>query len=173
MQKLSEIFQTSGGMFRSAQGVMIDSAVIPLFRSIGLTVCTKKTVRFRKYPWHRFDHSYHLSPVRELCFDLSRFNSKAYRLSDFVGSLISHEENESLLRYENVIKYAEFPALGLNPDDRETFGESLQVEHTEVFDILDWPKGKGWHDNRADSARQAGEPSRRSENSTTCQGLWG
>ena len=77
-----------------------------------------------------------------MCFDLSRFNSKTYHVSDFVRSLINHKEHAELLRYECTIKYAEFPPLDLDSDDREAFGESVHAEHTEVFDILDWLKKK-------------------------------
>lgn len=78
--------------------------------------------------------------VRELCFDISRFNSKRYRVSEFVHSLIHHSEIETLLSYEETIRYAEFPALDLKGDDREVFVDNLYlpVQHTEVFDALDW-----------------------------------
>ncbi|KAK3938154.1 hypothetical protein QBC46DRAFT_441511 [Diplogelasinospora grovesii] len=78
--------------------------------------------------------------VRELCFDISLFNSKSYRLYDFVQSLISHRENETLLSYEPTIKYARFPAMDLHPDDKETFGDIIRHDHREVFDVLDWLK---------------------------------
>jgi hypothetical protein len=76
--------------------------------------------------------------VNELCFDLSRFNSKVYRLSHFVRSLIDHRENADLLSYESTLRYVEFPALDLKIDDRETYGDGVHVEHAEVFKILDW-----------------------------------
>lgn len=78
--------------------------------------------------------------VRELCFDISRFNSKLYSVSDFVHSLIHHSESKALLSYEETIRYAEFPALDLKIDERDTFGDNtyLPVQHTEVFDILTW-----------------------------------
>lgn len=76
--------------------------------------------------------------VNELCFDLSRFNSQAYPVSHFVRSLIHHSENVNLLSYEHTIKYAEFPALDLNPEHTESFGPEGLVEHTEVFEILEW-----------------------------------
>ncbi|KAI0849800.1 hypothetical protein F5Y00DRAFT_234886 [Daldinia vernicosa] len=80
--------------------------------------------------------------VNELCFDLSRFNSKVYPISDFVHSLINHRENPGLLSYEHTLKYADFPALDLGPD-KETPGNSVRVEHKEVFGILDWLRDKG------------------------------
>jgi hypothetical protein len=73
-----------------------------------------------------------------LCFDLSRFNSKSYRLHDFAESLINHQENAQLLSYEPLIKYAEFPALDLHPDDKESSGDEMSREHREIFAILDW-----------------------------------
>ncbi|KAL9120736.1 MAG: hypothetical protein Q9187_002706 [Circinaria calcarea] len=80
--------------------------------------------------------------VNELCFDLSRFNSKLYPVSDFVRSLIAHQDHADLLSYEHTIRYAEFPALDLKADTKETFGDSVRAEHTEVFEVLDWLKGK-------------------------------
>ena len=82
--------------------------------------------------------------VRELCFDLSRFNSNLYRVSDFVDSLIHNDENENLLLYEETLLYAEFPALDSKVDDRETFRDNTYLidEHEEVFDILDWLRTK-------------------------------
>lgn len=78
--------------------------------------------------------------VRELCFDISRFNSKKYRVSDFVHSLIHHSETETLLSYEETIRYAEFPALDLEGDEKEAYVDNmyLPIRHTEVFDALDW-----------------------------------
>lgn len=76
--------------------------------------------------------------VNELCFDVSRFNSKVYRVSDFVFSLINHRENEELLSYESTIKYARFPALDLHADDKEFIGKPASKEHTEVFHTLHW-----------------------------------
>ncbi|KAL7956926.1 hypothetical protein V8C34DRAFT_195669 [Trichoderma compactum] len=74
----------------------------------------------------------------ELCFDLSRFNSKKYPVSDFVRSLINHQDNPSLLSYEHTLKYAEFPNLDAKVDEKEIFGENVHYEHAEVFSILDW-----------------------------------
>ncbi|KAL7792820.1 hypothetical protein V8C43DRAFT_315334 [Trichoderma afarasin] len=78
------------------------------------------------------------SKVDELCFDLSRFNSKKYPVSDFVRSLISHQDNPDLLSYEHTLKYAEFPNLDAKDDEKEIFGDDVHYEHTEVFLILDW-----------------------------------
>lgn len=74
----------------------------------------------------------------ELCFEISQFNSKAYRVSEFVHSLINHRENSNLLSYEPTIKYARFPALGVHVDDKEEIGKSTREEHREVFDALHW-----------------------------------
>ncbi|KAF3067660.1 Minor extracellular protease Epr [Trichoderma lentiforme] len=78
------------------------------------------------------------SEVDELCFDLSRFNSKKYPVSDFVQSLISHKDNPDLLSYERTLKYAEFPNLDAKVDEKEIFGDDVHYEHAEVFLILDW-----------------------------------
>ncbi|KAL6862075.1 hypothetical protein J3F83DRAFT_221923 [Trichoderma novae-zelandiae] len=79
-------------------------------------------------------------PVRELCFDMSRFDSKLHRVSEFVDSLTHHAGNETLLSYEETIRYVEFPPLDLKIDDRETFTDNkyLPTRHTEVFDTLTW-----------------------------------
>src|ERR1700761_1783004 len=79
-----------------------------------------------------------LLAVDELCFDISQFSSKSYRVYEFVHSLINHTENETLLKYEPTIKYAKFPVLDLNVDDRDTYGETVRHEHREVFDVLKW-----------------------------------
>ncbi|KAK0610020.1 hypothetical protein B0T17DRAFT_585395 [Bombardia bombarda] len=78
------------------------------------------------------------SAVGELCFDISLFNSKSYLLRDFVHSLVNHRENMTLLKYEPTIKYAKFPAMDLHPDDKEVFGDTVQHDHREVFDVLKW-----------------------------------
>ncbi|OTA07300.1 hypothetical protein A9Z42_0081950 [Trichoderma parareesei] len=82
--------------------------------------------------------------VRELCLDLSHFNSKLHRVSKFVDSFIYHSQNDSLLSYEETLRYVEFPALDLKVDDRETFGDNnyLSVQHTEVFRLLTWLQEK-------------------------------
>ncbi len=74
---------------------------------------------------------------------MSQFNSKLYRVRDFVHSLINHRENQRFLVYEPTIKYAKFPSLDLHADDEETFGKSVCEEHTEVFDTLGWLGDKG------------------------------
>ncbi|KAL7961290.1 hypothetical protein V8C34DRAFT_274322 [Trichoderma compactum] len=78
--------------------------------------------------------------VHELCFDLSKFNSKAYPLSKFVHSLIHHQDSSNLLSFERIIRYAEFPAL---ESKTETFGDAINNGHKEVFQILDWLRSKG------------------------------
>ena len=74
----------------------------------------------------------------ELCFDISLFNSKSYRLVDFVHSLIAHNENETLLKYEPTLKYVRFPPMDLHPEDKDVFGEPVRYDHREVFDVLNW-----------------------------------
>lgn len=55
-------------------------------------------------------------------------------------SLINHHENEDLLSYEPTIRYAEFPALDLSPEERKTYGDNayLPSEPNEVVRALDW-----------------------------------
>lgn len=73
----------------------------------------------------------------ELCFDLSELHPKPYQFADFAGSLVNHEENAKLLSYESTIKFAAFPPLDMDSDDRELYGTGVR-EHTEVFTVLDW-----------------------------------
>ncbi|KAK4244138.1 hypothetical protein C7999DRAFT_35493 [Corynascus novoguineensis] len=86
----------------------------------------------------RLSETLEQSAVYELCFDISQFDSKLYRVRHFALSLISHRENEGLLSYEPIIEYARFPPLDLHPDDKDNFGMPPREEHTEVFDILKW-----------------------------------
>ncbi|KAK0640567.1 hypothetical protein B0T16DRAFT_460740 [Cercophora newfieldiana] len=76
--------------------------------------------------------------IKELCFELSQFNSKSHRVRDFAHSLILHQEHQDLLSYEETIKYARFPALDIHSDNTNTIALPIRDEHTEVFDILDW-----------------------------------
>ncbi|UKZ60117.1 uncharacterized protein TrAtP1_001403 [Trichoderma atroviride] len=78
--------------------------------------------------------------VNELCFDLSRFKSEDYSVSDFVHSLINHQDYANLLSYEETLKYATFPALDLKTDNKEIFGGNIQFDHKEIFMTLDWLK---------------------------------
>lgn len=95
---------------------------------------------------YRKDVTNGAAEVRELCFDISRLrlNPKLYGVSDFVYSLVNHSETERLLLYERTIRYAEFPLLDSKVDDKEAFADNtyLAVQHTEVFDILDWLRDK-------------------------------
>ena len=90
-------------------------------------------------------HVYMSTLVKELSFDISRFNSKMYKVSEFVYSLINHHENEDLLSYEPTIRYAEFPALDLSPDERRAYGDNtyLPYGNTEVVKALGWLRKKG------------------------------
>ncbi|KAH8588899.1 hypothetical protein B0O99DRAFT_693055 [Bisporella sp. PMI_857] len=71
-------------------------------------------------------------PVHELFFDIS----------EFVQSLIQHRDPKKpvLPLYEETIRYAEFPALDLKVEDRESFNHNnhFTVPHVEVFDVLNW-----------------------------------
>ncbi|KAJ8133071.1 hypothetical protein O1611_g552 [Lasiodiplodia mahajangana] len=84
------------------------------------------------------------SGARELCFDLSHINFKLDRVSEFAQSLINHREGEELFQYEETLKYADFPVLDINPDDRDEvqLNRFLPVERREIFQILDWLRDK-------------------------------
>ncbi|KAL7973096.1 hypothetical protein HDV63DRAFT_414849, partial [Trichoderma sp. SZMC 28014] len=103
------------------------------------TMLVSSTVR-QTNKMQKLSDIFYKSKLRELCFDISRFNSKKYRVSDFVHSLIHHSETETLLSYEETIRYAEFPALDLEGDEKEAYVDNmyLPIRHTEVFDALDW-----------------------------------
>ena len=85
--------------------------------------------------------------VNDLCFDISRINSSAYRVSDFVDSLIFQDEGESryVHQYEQTLKYVEFPPLDMMVADREAYRENSYLTrcHDEVFRILKWLESKG------------------------------
>ncbi|UKZ78892.1 hypothetical protein TrVFT333_006638 [Trichoderma virens FT-333] len=78
--------------------------------------------------------------VREICFDLSQFSFKNHGVDEFVYSLINHRGNSGLLSYEQTIKYARFPTLEDNVDDQQSSSSRTCIDHTEVFDVLDWLK---------------------------------
>ncbi|EYB28001.1 hypothetical protein FG05_12225 [Fusarium graminearum] len=77
--------------------------------------------------------------VGQLCLDLSRFDSKGFRVSEFVDSMISQADND-LITYEQTLRYVEFPPLDMLPEEREIYKDDcpLQFQHTELFKILKW-----------------------------------
>lgn len=79
-------------------------------------------------------------PFGDLCFDISRFNSATYEVSAFVDSLILHSQNRDLLKYEQTLRYVEFPPLDLMVKEREALCENSHFtkSHREVFRILEW-----------------------------------
>ncbi|KAL8399862.1 hypothetical protein RB594_000326 [Gaeumannomyces avenae] len=79
-------------------------------------------------------------PFGDLCFDISRFNSATYEVSAFVDSLILHSQNRDLLKYEQTLRYVEFPPLDLMAKEREALCENSHFtkSHREVFRILKW-----------------------------------
>ncbi|RFU78593.1 peptidase s8 s53, subtilisin kexin sedolisin [Trichoderma arundinaceum] len=81
---------------------------------------------------------FHHSGVGEICLDLSGFKSTAYSMSDLFRGLMYQQDHTALLSYESTIKYADFPALALVAEEKKTLGSSVQTEHTEIFDVLNW-----------------------------------
>lgn len=81
--------------------------------------------------------------VGQVCFDLSRFASRLYSVDEFVQSLkaLSVEETKHHLKFEEVLRYADFPALDL--DVWEKGPERCVHVHSEVFETLRWLKRKG------------------------------
>lgn len=86
-----------------------------------------------------------ISPVGDLCFDISTLTSATFRVSDFVYSLTKSNRGQHLLSYEKTLRYAEFPPLDMIVEERESFkdGGYLRSNHTEVFSIFDWLEEKG------------------------------
>ena len=76
---------------------------------------------------------------------MSRFNSVSHEVSEFVDSLIRENSTQELFSYESTLRYAEFPPLDVRGEERETFRDNchLHHQHTEVFEVFDWLKGKG------------------------------
>ncbi|TAQ91027.1 hypothetical protein B7494_g628 [Chlorociboria aeruginascens] len=83
------------------------------------------------------------SELGQICFDLSRFASRLYSVDEFVQSLLAvGEESERHLKFEEVLRYADFPALDLDVWDKKGPEWRLQV-HDEVFRALTWLKERG------------------------------
>ncbi|KAG8156362.1 hypothetical protein KVR01_013814 [Diaporthe batatas] len=79
----------------------------------------------------------------EINFDMSRLLLEGTSVADFVTSMPRHGRSYSLIRYEETIRYAEFPALNLSMQPRAPSAQNpqrshLQRAHTEVLDMLDW-----------------------------------
>lgn len=84
-----------------------------------------------------------MATVGQVCFDLSRFASRLYSVDEFVQSLkaLSVEETKHHLKFEEVLRYTDFPALDL--DVWEKGPEQCVHVHGEVFETLRWLKRKG------------------------------
>lgn len=78
---------------------------------------------------------------------MSGINSASYRVSDFVNAFIQQSKRQTLISYEQTLRYAEFPSLDMLLEERENFKENshLQRDHDEVFRILDWLDSRGVH----------------------------
>lgn len=89
-----------------------------------------------------YSNNFTLFTVDDLCFDISRFNSAAYRISDIVDSLILQDKGNErgMHRYERTLKYVAFPPLDTMVTEREAYAENLNLKkgHDEVFRVLDW-----------------------------------
>ncbi|KAH6982583.1 hypothetical protein EDB80DRAFT_735975 [Ilyonectria destructans] len=89
-----------------------------------------------------FEYSH--EAIADLCFDISRFNSKSFPLDLLAKALpringLSPASQRSH-RYEPILRYADFPNLDCDRDDHR-YGREFR-EHHEVFDILKWLKEK-------------------------------
>ncbi|CAK7215119.1 hypothetical protein SCUCBS95973_002370 [Sporothrix curviconia] len=85
----------------------------------------------------------HESGEHEINFDMSRLLIEGTSVADFVTSMPRHGRSSSLIRYEETIRYAEFPVLDVstqpqNPATQNTQRAHLQLAHREIFDMLDW-----------------------------------
>ncbi|KAM0502201.1 hypothetical protein ACHAP8_003737 [Fusarium lateritium] len=91
----------------------------------------------------KLSDAFNTCEVGQLCLDLSRFDSKGFRVSEFVDSMISQADND-LVTYEQTLRYVEFPPLDMLPEAREAFKDDcpLQFQHTEIFKILKWLRDK-------------------------------
>ena len=76
----------------------------------------------------------------EVCFDLSRFDSKSFPVREFVDSLTKKLDHVRFMSFEPVLKYADFPSLDLSSE--VGLGQDLKKDHTEIFDVLQWLSGK-------------------------------
>lgn len=64
-------------------------------------------------------------------------------MADFVTSMPRQGRSYSLIRYEETIRYAEFPVLDLSTQPQTSAAQNLQRSHlqrthTEILDMLDW-----------------------------------
>ncbi|EFY84995.1 hypothetical protein MAC_08979 [Metarhizium acridum CQMa 102] len=60
----------------------------------------------------------------------------------FCHLLTQHQDDAKLFTYEETTRYAEFPALDLNMNEKEIFSDQTQADHDEIFDALDWLRRK-------------------------------
>ncbi|KAM4054821.1 subtilase family protein [Hirsutella rhossiliensis] len=77
-------------------------------------------------------------PAGQICFDLSRFASRLYSVDEFLHSLVAVKGrgSERHLKFEEVLRYADFPPLG--PDAWDKGPEWHLHVHDEVFRALNW-----------------------------------
>lgn len=75
------------------------------------------------------------------CFDISTFTSRVYSVEQFISSLrgVSSNDSERHLKFEKVLRYADFPALL----DDLSWEVGREKSHNEVFEALAWLGKKG------------------------------
>ncbi|KAF3763481.1 hypothetical protein M406DRAFT_243377, partial [Cryphonectria parasitica EP155] len=74
---------------------------------------------------------------------MSRLLIEGTSVADFVRSMPRQGRSYSLIRYEETIRYAEFPVLDLSTQPQTPAAQNLQRSHlqrthTEILDMLDW-----------------------------------
>ncbi|KAM0664055.1 hypothetical protein ACQRIU_007056 [Beauveria bassiana] len=83
------------------------------------------------------------SRENEINFDMSRLLIEGTSVADFVTSLTRDEKSYNLIRYEETIRYAQFPVLDLGTQSQTVAAQNLQRSylqraHREILDMLDW-----------------------------------
>jgi hypothetical protein len=70
------------------------------------------------------------------CFDISTFTPRLGSVGDFIRSVLG-ENSDRHLKFEEVLRYADFPSLDLPPWDT-----NVEKAHREIFDALMWLRQK-------------------------------
>ncbi|KAM3474432.1 hypothetical protein MY8738_007881 [Beauveria namnaoensis] len=82
-------------------------------------------------------------PESEINFDMSRLLIEGTSVADFVTSMTRDGQSYNLIRYEETIRYADFPVLDLSTQPQGTPSQNmprsyLQRAHREIPDMLEW-----------------------------------
>ncbi|KAL7928975.1 hypothetical protein V8C35DRAFT_325486 [Trichoderma chlorosporum] len=64
---------------------------------------------------------FQMSGAKEICLDLSGFQSSNQSMSDLFRGLINQNDHTNLLSYERSLRYVEFPALALVAEEKRAF----------------------------------------------------